>query len=43
MPVTFTPAQIEQFKLRAKHLSRSSNTLHSEALDQIARENGFSN
>lgn len=43
MPVTFTSAQIEQFKLRAKYVSRSSNTPHSEALDQIARENGFSN
>lgn len=43
MPVTFTPAQIEQFKLRAKHSSRETNTSHSEALDQIAREHGFNN
>jgi len=43
MSVTFTPAQIEQFKLRAKHTSRETNTSHSEALDQIAREHGFNN
>lgn len=43
MPVTFTPAQVEQFKLRAKHISRETNTSHSEALDQIAREYSFNN
>lgn len=43
MSVTFTLAQIEQFKLRAKHTSRESNTSHSEAFDKIAREHGFNN
>lgn len=43
MSVTFTPAQIEQFKRLAKHISRETNTFHCEALDQIARENGFNN
>jgi len=43
MSVTFTLAQIEQFKLRAKHTSRESNTSHSEALDKTAREHGFNN
>lgn len=43
MPLQFTPAQIEQLKLRAKFTSRSSNVSHSVALDQLAHENGFSN
>lgn len=43
MPVTFTLAQIEQFKLRAKFISRSNSISHSTALDQLAHENGFNN
>lgn len=43
MPVTFTLAQIEHLKLRAKFVSRSNSISHSVALDQLAHENGFSN
>jgi hypothetical protein len=43
MPVTFTLAQIEHLKLRAKFISRSNSISHSVALDQLAHENGFSN
>lgn len=43
MPNSFTAAQIEQFKLQAKFLCRSTVVLHSQALDQIASKNGYSN
>jgi hypothetical protein len=43
MSLQFTLAQIEQLKLRAKFVSRSSSISHSVALDQLAHENGFSN
>jgi hypothetical protein len=39
----FSFAQIEQFKLHAKFLSRNSKIAHAAALDQVAHKNGFSN
>lgn len=43
MPITFTPAQIEQLKLRAKSISRLNCVSHGVALDKLAHENGYSN
>jgi hypothetical protein len=39
----FSIAQIEQFKLHAKFLSRNSRIARAAALDQVAHKNGFSN
>lgn len=43
MPSNYFPAQIEQLKRKAKLLARSSNVSHSNALDQVAIEEGFAN
>ena len=42
MPIPFTAAQIEQFKLEAKIVSRGSAITRTNALDQIANSQGFS-
>ena len=39
----FSDVEIESFRLKAKFLSRNNGTKHSEALDTVAHENGFSN
>lgn len=40
---SFTLTQIERFKREAKRLHRASPVSHSQALDQIANANGYSN
>lgn len=39
----FSDVDIKRFRLHAKHLSRSKSISHSEALDAVAQEQGFSN
>jgi uncharacterized protein YozE (UPF0346 family) len=43
MTNSFTPAQVERFRREAKKLSRDTSITHSEALDQIAAQQGFAN
>ena len=43
MANSFQPAQLERFRREAKKLCRALSIPHSEALDRIAVENGFSN
>ena len=43
MTASFTIAQVERFKREAKRLHRDTNISHSQALDQIASANGYSN
>jgi len=43
MATSFSPAQLECFRREAKKLSRELSITHSEALDQIAVQNGFRN
>jgi hypothetical protein len=43
MAISFPPAQLERFRREAKKLSRELSITHSEALDRIAVQNGFSN
>ncbi|WDZ95770.1 hypothetical protein Herbaro_20190 [Herbaspirillum sp. WKF16] len=43
MAIIFSDVDIKRFRLRAKHLSRSSKISHTEALDAVAHEEGFSN
>ncbi len=43
MTALFTIAQVERFKREAKRLHRESHISHSQALDQIANVNGYSN
>lgn len=40
---SFSLAQIEQFKREAKKIHRASTIPHSQALDQVAIKNGYSN
>lgn len=43
MTASFTHSQIERFKREAKKLHRAIPVSHSQALDQIANANGYSN
>lgn len=43
MATSFSPAQLERFRREAKKLSRALSIRHSEALDRIAVQNGFTN
>lgn len=43
MATSFSPAQFERFRREAKKLSRDLSISHSEALDRIAVQNGFTN
>jgi hypothetical protein len=43
MATSFPPAQLKRFRREAKKLSRELSITHSEALDRIAGQNGFSN
>lgn len=43
MATSFSPAQLERFRREAKKLSRELSITHSEALDRIAVQNGFTN
>lgn len=43
MKAPFTLAQIERFKREAKQIHRVSELSHSQALDQIAKANGYGN
>lgn len=43
MNITYSVAQLEQFRRNAKRLARQQGIPHNEALDQIAREHGFKN
>lgn len=43
MTASFTIAQVDRFKREAKRLHRDSHISHSQALDQIANTNGYSN
>lgn len=43
MANSFTPAQIERFRREAKKLHRELSITHSDALDRIAAQHGFTN
>lgn len=43
MAMSFLPPQLERFRREAKKLARELSITHSEALDQIAVKNGFTN
>lgn len=43
MGTSFTFVQLERFRREAKKISRESSLTHSEALDRIAEQNGFTN
>lgn len=43
MATSFSPAQLERFRREAKKLSRELSITHSEALDRIAAQHGFTN
>lgn len=43
MATSFSSAQLERFRREAKKLSRELSITHSEALDRIAGQNGFTN
>lgn len=43
MATSFSPAQLERFRREAKKLSRELSITHSEALDRVAVQNGFTN
>lgn len=43
MPTSYSPAQIEHFKREAKSLGRANSLSHSQTLDQIAFDHGWSN
>lgn len=43
MAISFTPAQLERFPREAKKLSRELSIKHSEALDRVAAQHGFTN
>ena len=43
MATSFSPAQLERFRREAKKRSRELSINHSEALDRIAVQNGFTN
>lgn len=43
MATSFSPAHLERFRREAKKLSRERSITHSEALDRIAVQNGFTN
>ncbi|MBS0355496.1 MAG: hypothetical protein JSR83_16550 [Proteobacteria bacterium] len=43
MAISFTPVQLERFRREAKKLGRKLSITHSEALDRIAVEHGFTN
>ncbi|UCV22509.1 glyoxalase superfamily protein [Ferribacterium limneticum] len=43
MPNSFSPSRIERLKREAKQLRQNSPITHSEALDSIAKDNGYGN
>lgn len=43
MVTSFTPAQLERFRREAKKLGRELSITHSDALDRIATQHGFTN
>jgi uncharacterized protein YozE (UPF0346 family) len=43
MATSFSPAQLERFRREAKKLGRELSLTHSEALDRIAAQHGFTN
>lgn len=43
MATSFSPLQLERFRREAKKLGRALSICHSEALDRIAVQNGFTN